>query len=331
MKKKGIRQKKIYPQKKLRTLLTADKSNKANFIIIHFSVWEIVNPCGNGSERNRQTWSVFGLVILFSFSRVSVNIMKALITGASSGIGRDIARYLSSLGCSLILVARREGRLEELKNELKTPVRIITCDISKAENCYDLYQKTKGENIDILINNAGFGIYGAFTKTPLEEELRLIKTNIEAVHILTKLFLRDFRKRDKGYILNVSSSAAFLPGPLLSSYYASKSYVLRLSEAVYEELRREKSNVSISVLCPGPVRTEFDEVANVKFSINGLPSEYVARCAVNGMLNRRLIIIPGTIMKLARLGERFLSEKAALKVSYHMQSRKSGRDLNGQK
>ncbi|WP_040196503.1 SDR family NAD(P)-dependent oxidoreductase [Candidatus Soleaferrea massiliensis] len=248
--------------------------------------------------------------------------MLAMITGASSGIGRDMARELSRRGYDLILVARRRDRLEILQKELKTKVQIIPCDVSKKESCFSLYHQVEDQDIDVFINNAGFGLFGAFEETDLERELELINTNIRAVHILTKLFLRKFIRRDKGHILNVASSAAFLPGPLLSSYYASKSYVLRLSEAVYEELRRRGSHVRISVLCPGPVRTEFDRVADVRFSVKGLSSEAVARYAIEKMLRGKLIITPGAMMKATRFVERFASEKLLLRCCYHMQKRK---------
>ena len=117
--------------------------------------------------------------------------MKALITGASSGIGRDMARYLSSLGYDIIAVAQNEERLKELQTELKTNVQIMSMDLSKKENCIELYEKTKNENIDLLINNAGFGVFGNFDETDLEREISLINTNITAVHILTKLYLKD--------------------------------------------------------------------------------------------------------------------------------------------
>jgi len=248
--------------------------------------------------------------------------MKALITGASSGIGRDMARVLSNMGHDLILVARREDRLIELKNELKTDVKIIVADVSTYESCLDIYNKVKDDNIDILINNAGFGIFGRFTDIDLEKELNMIDVNIKAVDILTKLFLKDFKKRNSGYILNVASSAAFLPGPLLSSYYASKAYVLRLTEAIYEELRREKSKVYIGTLCPGPVKTEFDEVANVKFSLKGLTSEYVAKYAINKMFKRKLVIVPGFIMKCARFLAKIAPSKLVLKIAYNQQHKK---------
>ena len=148
--------------------------------------------------------------------------MKALITGASSGIGRDMARVLAKAKVDLILVARRKERLMELKKELPVHVTVVVLDVSKRENCEALYQRFVHEPIDILINNAGFGDYGEFHETELDKDLQMVQTNIQAVHILTKLFLKDFIRRDKGYILNVASSAAFLPGPLMATYYATK-------------------------------------------------------------------------------------------------------------
>ena len=130
-------------------------------------------------------------------------------------------------------------------------------------------------------------ISDVYKRQELERELQMIDTNIKALHILTKLYLRDFLKRDRGYILNVASSAAFVPGPLLSSYYASKAYVLRLSEGIQEEIRRKNSRVSVTVLCPGPVNTEFNQVAKVKFAVPGLSSERVAQYGVQEMFRRK--------------------------------------------
>ena len=252
--------------------------------------------------------------------------MKALITGASSGIGRDMARYLAVKGWDLVLVARREDRLLELKRELKkVNVRIITFDVGKVEDCHKLYEMTREDNIDMLINNAGFGLAGEFVKTDLDTELNMIDVNVKAVHIITKLFLRDFVKRDSGIILNVASSAGFMPGPLLSTYYASKNYVLRLTEALYEELRRKGSRVSVSALCPGPVNTEFNKVAKVKFAVNGISSEMCAKIAVDGALRGKLIIIPGAVMKTGLFFRRFVPEKLMLRLAYNFQRRKNER------
>ena len=224
--------------------------------------------------------------------------MKALITGASSGIGRDMARYLSSLGYDLILVARRKTRLQELKKELKTDVEIINLDISSTFNCMELYKMVKDKNVDILINNAGFGIHGNFSETNLDKELDLIDTNIKGVHTLTKLFLKDFMKKDEGYILNVASSAAFMSGPLMSSYYASKGYVLKLTEAIAYELKSECSNVYIGCLCPGPVDTDFNKVAKVNFNMKAMKSEDVAKYAVDKMLKRKTICMTKQLSSL---------------------------------
>lgn len=250
--------------------------------------------------------------------------MKALITGASSGIGRDIARELSARGCDLILTARRTDRLEELQKELPTQVRVIGADLSREAECFRLHEETAPEKIDILINDAGFGVFGPFTETELKRELSMMDVDIRALHILMKLFLRDFTARNSGRILNVASSAAFQPGPLLSSYYAAKAYVLRLTEAVAEELRRDGSSVYVGALCPGPVRTEFDTVADVRFSVKGLSSEFVARYAVEKMFRGKTVIVPGPLMKLTRFAGRFLPEQALVRAAYHMQRRKAG-------
>ncbi len=250
--------------------------------------------------------------------------MKALITGASSGIGRDMARYLASKGWDLILVARREDRLKELKEEFSAVnVRTIVTDVGDAACCRKLYEMAKDDGVDFLINNAGFGLAGEFTATDLDTELNMIDVNIRALHILTKLFLRDFVARDSGYILNVASSAGFMPGPLLSTYYASKNYVLRLSEAIYEELRHKNSRVKISALCPGPVNTEFNKVARVKFAVNGISSEDCARIAVDGALKGKLVIIPSFPIKAGLFFRRFAGEKFLLKLAYNFQRRKN--------
>lgn len=250
--------------------------------------------------------------------------MKALVTGASSGIGRDMARYLASKGWDLILAARRIDRLEELKTELNyVRVRCIRADVSSYEECLRLYEETKDEQIDMLINNAGFGLAGEFVQTDLERELEMVDVNIKALHTLTKLYVRDFVRRDSGIILNVASSAGFLAGPLMATYYATKNYVLRLSEAISEELRRKGSKVKICALCPGPVKTEFDRVASVKFSMDGISSEYCARCAIDGALKGKRIIIPSASVRIGIFFKRFLSESFLLKIAYHFQRRKN--------
>lgn len=254
--------------------------------------------------------------------------MIAIVTGASSGIGKDMARYLSKLGYDLVITARNKASLEDLKQELekenKTKVDVMPRDLSKVEDCISLYEevKEKYESIDILINNAGFGLCGEFTETDLDFELSMIDTNIKALHILTKLFLKDMVKKDQGRILNVGSVASFMPGPLMATYYSTKNYVLRLSESIKEELNRKKSKVKISVLCPGPVNTNFNKVANVQFALKGLSSEYVAKYAINKMLKNKTIISVGWKIKLTRFLTKISPDFINAKFCYNMQRRK---------
>lgn len=248
--------------------------------------------------------------------------MKALITGASSGLGRDMARILCDMGYDLILVARRKTKLEKLQKELKTNVDIEIMDISSTFNCMKLYNKYKKEDIDIVINNAGFGVYGEFVNTNLDKELDMIDINIKTVHILTKLFLTDFKKKNKGYILNVASSAAFMPGPLMASYYASKAYVCNLTQAINEELSEDGSDVYVGALCPGPINTEFNKVAKCNFNIKGMDSYEVSKYAIKKMFARKMIIIPGFKIKFGVLLLRLLPRKLILKLSYKIQSEK---------
>lgn len=250
--------------------------------------------------------------------------MKVLVTGASSGIGRDMAREFAERKYDLIIASRDEKRLNELKTELevqyKVNVKPITVDLSNEENCINLYENNK--DIDILVNNAGFGVFGEFTKTDLQKELDLIKTNIVAVHILTKLYLKDMVKKDNGIILNVSSIAGSMPGPLMCAYYSSKAYVLRLSEGIREELKKKKSKVKICVLQPGPVNTNFDNVAGVKFNLSSKTSEYVAKYAVSKLLKGKFNIVPGFTIKCAKFMSKITPDFIVAKICYHMQERK---------
>lgn len=254
--------------------------------------------------------------------------MKALITGASSGIGYNMAKYLNSMGYSLVLVARDKEKLQKIQKELSGEVKIVVADLSNESKLKELYVLCKNDNIDILVNNAGFGLFGEFTETDLNQELEMIDVNIKAVHILTKLFLKDMKKRNKGYILNVSSAASFQAGPLMATYYATKSYVTKLTLAIYEELRRDKSNVHISCLCPGPVNTNFNNVANVQFSMKSLSSEYVARYAIDKMFQNKLIIIPGIKMKFTIFFNRLVSNKLAIKIVYKFQKKKEKNNMD---
>ena len=252
--------------------------------------------------------------------------MRVLITGASSGIGRDMARILASQGYELILVARDVNKLNQISEELKEKneikVETISMDLSSENNCKELYKKVR--DIDILINNAAFGDCGNFTKTSLNNELNMIHTNIIAYHILTKLYLIDMKAQGSGKILNVASIAGFLPGPLMATYYATKAYIVKLSEGIREELKKEKSNVQISILCPGPVNTNFNHVANVKFHIREANSMKVAKYAIKKMQQGKFYIVPGLDVKIAKLGAKIVPTPIISKITYLVQKRKIG-------
>lgn len=243
----------------------------------------------------------------------------AVITGASSGIGRDIAMLLADMGYDLILVARRKDRLEKLA--LSTNAKIFCTDLSKAENCRSLYDFCRDRDVEILVNNAGFGDFGEFALSDAEKELEMIDLNIKAVHILTKLFLKDFLAKNNGRILNVASAAGFMPaGPLMGTYYATKAYVLTLTRSIAKEI--ENTGVTISALCPGPVKTEFNDVAGVEFASGGITSTAAAKAAVEGMMKGKKVIIPGGIMKIGKFFTKILPDGVLAMFAYRFQKSK---------
>lgn len=248
--------------------------------------------------------------------------MKALITGASSGIGKEMAYYLDKLNYELILVARDEKALKEVESNCQN-AKIIALDLSKLENVQKLYDETKDENIDFLINDAGFGLFGYFNETSLDKELNMINVNITALHTLTKLFLKDMINKNSGTILNVASSAGFFAGPYLSTYYATKNYVLKLTMAINEELKMLNSKVKIGALCPGPVDTNFNNVAGGHFNTKALTSLYVAKYGIDNVLKGKMIIIPSLKMKLGVFFSRFLPYRLQLKILYKIQKNKT--------
>lgn len=246
----------------------------------------------------------------------------ALITGASSGIGRDLAILLSRRGYNLILVGRSLPRLEKVLPKLSHKrVQLLALDLSKEEHCYQLYRQCRGQ-VDLLINNAGFGLFGEFASTKLDTELNLLDLNVRAVHILTKLFLRDMVKQNRGSILNVASVAACLPGPLMAAYYASKAYLLRLDLAIWKELKKRRIRVQISTLCPGPVDTGFNRRAGVQFAIPGRNSFWVAAYALEQLEKGKRVILPGWEAKAVAVLGKIAPDSLLLEGAWRMQRRK---------
>ena len=254
--------------------------------------------------------------------------MIALITGASSGIGRDIAREFAKRKYDIIIVARNEEDLKKVKNDIEKEYKVkvdhYAVDLIDRKACKKLYEtvKEKYKYIDVLVNNAGYVTCGEFDKTDLEKEIRMIDTNIVALHILTKLFLQDMLEVDKGYIMNVASIAGFMPGPLMATYYSTKAYVVRLTQSIQRELKVKKSHVKLSVLCPGPVKTNFQKVADVKFNMPETKSEDVAKIAVKKMLKGKKIIFTQLHISFTRILAKILPDSFIAFCCYFAQKRK---------
>ena len=260
--------------------------------------------------------------------------MYALVTGASAGIGKEIAKYLALLGYDLILTSRREDVLSKVRKQIlkKYPERkvlVIPADLSEREECFRLFDRAcamAGEDsIDFVANNAGMGVYGLFLETDLDRELDLIDLNVTAVHILSKLFLRDMVKNGRGVLMNVGSCAGFMSGPTFSSYYASKNYVVRLTEAIHEELRRAKSPVKVSCLCPGPTDTAFNKNSGVTVSGKQIGVAQVAKEGVDGALKGKMIVIPGRKMPVVVKASSLMGEHLSTRVNYLLQVKKAGK------
>lgn len=247
----------------------------------------------------------------------------ALITGASSGIGEAFAKKLAKKGYPLILVARREERLLKLSKTLRTKTVIIEADLSLESERSRLMEKICHYDIEILINNAGFGCCGPFTKTSLKNEMDMIEVNIKAVHFLTKKLLPHMLRKNTGYILNVASCAGLFPaGPYMAAYYASKSYVVSFTRAVSHEIKEKGKNVYIGCLCPGPVDTEFNAVADVDFALKGISPDYCAHYALKKMFQKKTVIIPTLMIKAATLLSRLIPVKLCIAMTAHQQKSK---------
>ncbi|HAQ57349.1 MAG TPA: ketoacyl reductase [Acholeplasmatales bacterium] len=249
--------------------------------------------------------------------------MYALVTGASSGIGREIARQLAQRKYDLIIVARRVDELNDLKLELANAfgvnVVVKPFDLSNRDNCVKLHWECLEYDPKIIVNNAGFGRVGAFADHDLAGDLGMIDTNVTAVHILTKLFVQSM---GEGRILNVASMAGFLPTPLLASYAATKAYVHHLGTAIDYELRKAKKPIRVLTLCPGPVHTEFGTVAGAEAALPGMSAKRCATIAVRGLFRNRRVILPGFTMHLTRFFLRFLPLSAILSTAYSIQKKK---------
>ncbi len=251
----------------------------------------------------------------------------AVITGASAGIGECFARRLAKEGYPLVLVARREERLRALADEMKERYNVECivkpCDVSKTEECLRLMKELEEVPIGIFINNAGFGDCGIFTEGNLDKQLDMIDVNIKALHTLMKLALQRFEEDKAGYLLNVASSAGIIPaGPYMATYYATKSYVVSLTQAVATELKQSGSDVYVGCLCPGPVDTEFNSVANVEFALKGISPEYCANYGINKMFAKKTVIIPTWYLKLALTFGKFLPRKLYVSIAAMQQKKK---------
>lgn len=250
----------------------------------------------------------------------------AVITGASSGLGAEFARQLSAQGYALLLAARRTDRLRALAAALPGPCEVFPADLAQRSECERLLQALQGRRIDLFINNAGFGDCGDFLHTDLEKDLAMLDVNVRAVHILTKRVAQMLQRQGGGTLLNVGSAAGLLPGgPYMATYYATKAYVVSLTTALAEELRAQRSPVQVACLCPGPVDTEFNTVANVRFALPGISASYCVRCALAGLRRRQTVIVSGPAMAAGAACSRLLPRRALLLLTARQQKRKQGR------
>jgi uncharacterized protein len=255
----------------------------------------------------------------------------ALITGASLGIGLEMAKYAASLGHNLVLVARNEQKLQtlasEIKQQYKVNVAIIAADLSDMAQVQMVYDTCKKQNIivDMLINNAGFGDFGMFAESDWHKTNQMIQLNITSLTMMCRLFIPDMKMRKSGYVLNVASTAAFQPGPTMAVYYATKSYVLHFTEAIYNEL--QGSGVSVTCLCPGATESGFQAAAAMEDSalVKGkkLPTaKEVAVFGYKAMLAKKMTVIHGFMNYLQVNSVRFTPRKLVLKVVRMMQDTK---------
>lgn len=237
--------------------------------------------------------------------------MKALITGGTTGLGKELAIELSFKGYDLILVSRHENDLEEIKSRCKpnTNIEFKSLDLTKEDDCYRLVKETESINIDLFINNAGFGDIGKLTDTSLEKEVNMVKLNDIASLILIKSFLIRFINQGKGRVLSVCSAASFGVAGYMNVYYSTKAFVYSLSHGYHRELKDMKSNVTISMLCPGPIKTNFEKNANAKFIYSVADPKYIAKYTIKRFLKGKLEIVPSFKMKAAHFFSHFVPKR----------------------
>lgn len=238
------------------------------------------------------------------------HLMKALITGGTSGIGRCMAEELLTRGYEVYIVSRKEGDLAKTRERFPNgKITFWSYDLIQEEECYRLLKESESIDFDLFINNAGYGDIGRITKTSLEKEVNMVKLNDIATLILVKSFLVRFIQKGKGRVLTVASAAAFGVAPYMNVYYATKAFVYSLAHGYYRELKDMKSAVSLSVLCPGPVKTRFEEVANAKFTIGSITPEQCAKTAIQGLLKGKFEIVPSFKIKLGHVFAHLLPKK----------------------
>ncbi len=256
-------------------------------------------------------------------------LKTVLITGASSGIGYEFAKIFAAEDYHLVLVARDKEKLDRATKELKqqfnnVKIETISIDLSKADSSKEIYNFCKKNNIqiNILVNNAGFATYGFFPEIDYENELNQMQLNMITLTLLTKLFLKDMLKKSYGKILNVSSTAAFQPGPLMAVYYASKAYVLSFSQALANELKA--TGVTVTALCPGPTRTGFKKRASLEntrlFKWGVMDAKDVALAGYNGMIIGKSVIIPGFKNKILAFLTRFVPDSISSEMVKKLQT-----------
>lgn len=249
------------------------------------------------------------------------NIRYTLVTGASTGIGYELSKLFAKDKHNLILVSRNKNKLQSVKNELlkyNIDIKILALDLESSEDIQSLFNYIEINKlaVNILINNAGIGTFGDFNDIEWSKEEALIDINIKALTQLTKYFLPKIIDYKNGGVLNVASTAAFCSGPRMAAYYASKAYVLNLTEAIYEEYKG--NGINISCLCPGPVKTSFQGKAGIKKSEAAkkylMDAEEVAKICYKDFNRGRLIIIPGMKNKLLVIGNKLLPRNISRKI-----------------